>query len=102
MRRIRDLLPKVVRSRVKRAIARVRGLNNFYERVYEQRASMLPPEESIGRGDFDLIGKVELGLLLLEGIKVSDTVIDLGCGTGRLAVHLIPYLRSGSYLGIDI
>lgn len=101
-RRIRDLLPKVVRTRVKRAIARVRGLNNFYERIYEQRASMLPPEESIGHGDFDLIGRVELGLLLLEGVKVSDTVIDLGCGTGRLAVHLIPYLRSGSYLGIDI
>jgi SAM-dependent methyltransferase len=87
---------------LKRALARVRGLTNFYERVYELRASTLPPEESIGQGDYDLIGKIELGLLLLEGVRAADSVIDLGCGTGRLAVHLIPWLRGGRYLGIDI
>ena len=100
--RIRALLPPAVRSRVERAIAGVRGLGNFYERVYERQAVTLPPDDSIGRGDFDLIGKVELALLLLEGVQPGDRVIDLGCGTGRLAVHLIPYLRSGRYLGIDI
>lgn len=101
-RRIRDLLPPQVCSRVKRAFASARGLANFYERVYEMQAVALPPDESIGRGDFDGIGKVELAQLLLEGVQPGDRVIDLGCGTGRLAVHLIPYLRSGRYLGIDI
>src|SRR5581483_61627 len=28
--------------------------------------------------------------------------VDFGCGTGRLAVHVIPYLHGGHYIGIDV
>lgn len=101
-RTVKDMLPPVVRSSLKKVLSRVRGLADFYERVYEARAVDLPPDESIGQGDFDLIGKIELGLLLLEGLRPTDTVVDLGCGTGRLAVQLIPWLRGGRYLGIEI
>ena len=63
---------------------------------------MRVPEESIGGGDFDLIGRIELGLLLLADLRPGDTVVDLGCGTGRLAAHLIPFLSAGRYVGIEI
>jgi ubiquinone/menaquinone biosynthesis C-methylase UbiE len=39
----------------------------------------------------------------MEGLKPGDTLVDLGCGTGRLAVHAIPWLgEGGRYIGIDI
>ncbi|MFN2548385.1 MAG: class I SAM-dependent methyltransferase [Myxococcales bacterium] len=102
IRQLRKILPPAVRSRLRRAVARVRGLSNFYERVYDRQAAMLDPAESIGGGDFETIGGIELALLRLEGVKPGDTVVDLGCGTGRLAVKLIGHLGAGKYIGIDI
>lgn len=32
----------------------------------------------------------------------ESDLIDIGCGSGRLAVQLVNYLISGSYIGIDI
>lgn len=98
----RRFLPPAVKSRLKKALFRIRGLSNFYESAYERLARTEPPEVSIGLGNFDLIGKIELGILLAEGLKPSDVVVDLGCGTDRLAVHLIPRLTAGRYVGIDI
>jgi ubiquinone/menaquinone biosynthesis C-methylase UbiE len=50
-----------------------------------------------------LIGRISLGVLVMEGLKPGDTLVDLGCGTGRLAVHAIPWLgEGGRYIGIDI
>ena len=62
----------------------------------------MAPDASVGGGDFDIMGKIELGILKLENVKAGDTVVDLGCGTGRLAVQLIPELGTGRYVGIDI
>ncbi|TMA29398.1 MAG: methyltransferase domain-containing protein [Deltaproteobacteria bacterium] len=99
---LRTVLPPAVRSRAKNVIARARGLTNFYERVYDRQAAMMASDASVGGGDFELMGKIELGLLKLENVKPTDTVVDLGCGTGRLAVQLIPELKGGKYIGIDI
>ena len=35
-------------------------------------------------------------------MKPADTLVDLGCGSGRVAVHAIPALPGGRYVGIDI
>jgi cyclopropane fatty-acyl-phospholipid synthase-like methyltransferase len=43
-----------------------------------------------------------LEVLRMEGLKPGDTLVDLGCGTGRLAVHAVPMLEGGRYIGIDI
>ena len=47
-------------------------------------------------------GYVEMQLLKQFGLKTSDSVVDVGCGYGRLAENLTNYLSSGSYLGIDV
>jgi SAM-dependent methyltransferase len=73
-----------------------------YERLYERLAQELPPAHSIGDGDSDLIGRIELSALLASGLEPEHTLVDFGCGTGRLAVHAIPRLARGAYIGIDI
>src|SRR4051812_47758290 len=95
-----------LRSRLGRAVRRVltqRGPSGAsYAELYERQGRSMPATSSVGDGDFDLIGRIELGLLQMEGLRPTDTVIDFGCGTGRLAIHLIPELRDGHYIGIDI
>ncbi len=78
------------------------GKSELYERLNEKQGKAVPPDSSIGAGDFDLFGAVELQLLRNHGLQPGDTVVDFGCGTGRLAVHLIPVLEGGRYIGIDI
>jgi ubiquinone/menaquinone biosynthesis C-methylase UbiE len=75
---------------------------SHYERVYEHVAQVLPADESVGDGDFDLIGRIELGVLIMEGMQPHHTLFDFGCGTGRLAIHAVPYLAKGRYIGSDI
>lgn len=57
-------------------------------------------EAAVG-GDFITVGKLELALLKSLGLGEKDYVIDVGCGSGRLALplSLFPSLR---YLGTDI
>lgn len=55
-----------------------------------------------GAQDWDIHGKMQLEFLKSRGLKPHHKFLDLGCGTGRLACKMIPYLDSGNYTGIDI
>jgi ubiquinone/menaquinone biosynthesis C-methylase UbiE len=57
-------------------------------------------QRSVG-GEFEAIGILERELLIQCGLKKDGYVIDVGCGSGRLAKPLSEYL-AGKYLGIDI
>ena len=67
----------------------------------------VPPPEIwfVGDGDFRAIGAeflrhfVEFG-----GLTPTDTVLEIGCGIGRMALPLTQYLNpeAGSYDGIDV
>jgi len=51
---------------------------------------------------FDIIGKQYLKLLIDHAnLTPSSKILDIGCGTGRLAKQLEPFLNSGSYIGFD-
>ena len=52
-------------------------------------------------GEFDAFGIIERELLIQCGLQQDGYVIDVGCGSGRLAKPLAQYL-SGPYLGTDI
>src|SRR5580693_1497876 len=57
-------------------------------------------EATVG-GNFNVFGQIEFDLLLCLGLRPEHSVIDVGCGCGRLAFFLRDYLR-GKYTGIDI
>jgi 2-polyprenyl-3-methyl-5-hydroxy-6-metoxy-1,4-benzoquinol methylase len=51
--------------------------------------------------DFEANGVVERELLIQCGLRPEHFLVDVGCGSGRLAVPLASWL-TGRYLGIDI
>ena len=72
-----------------------------YKSLYENLARN-SDETGVGGGDYDLVGKIELGLLKMEGLLPEHSLLDFGCGNGRLAIKAIPYLYNGNYVGVDI
>lgn len=77
--------------------------------------SLIPPKEliienGIGVGDFQKIaeefvkiGDGIVGRMIREGfIRDNFSVLDVGCGLGRLARPLTKFLTAGKYSGIDI
>lgn len=56
----------------------------------------------VGRAlQWDEIGKIQFEALKSHGLKPKHTVLDIGCGSMRAGVHLIPYLSRRKYFGID-
>lgn len=52
-------------------------------------------------GEFLAVGALERFLLLSLGLKPSSSVVDIGCGSGRLASQLAA-MRDVKYLGTDV
>jgi SAM-dependent methyltransferase len=105
---MKRLLPAAVYSRLREMAGRLHpgrlfaASDSTYETLYDRHARAHSDEDVVGAGAFDLIGRLELSVLVMEGLRPTDTVVDFGCGTGRLAVHVIPRLVGGHYVGIDV
>ncbi len=74
----------------------------LYRVAYERHARLHAGDSSIGDGDFGLVGQLMLSALRAAGMEPHHSLLDFGCGVGRLALHAIPYLASGRYTGVDI
>jgi SAM-dependent methyltransferase len=58
---------------------------------------------AIGGGDnWDEHGTLQRDFLISQGLKPHHKFLDIGCGTGRLARKVVPYLDRQRYLGVDI
>lgn len=58
-------------------------------------------ELAVGGGDFAGIGEIMSGLVRHYGLPADGYLIDVGCGSGRLAKPISTYLK-GRYLGFDL
>lgn len=74
--------------------------------AYVRRTDALVPPpwlHSIGQGDYRTVGDEFLGhFTRIGGLKPTDRVLDIGCGTGRMAAPLTTFLTTGTYDGFDI
>lgn len=67
-------------------------------------ASVKDPDDAAKQvigGQFEAFGIVEREMLRHFGLTPDSYLIDIGCGSGRLAIPLAPFL-TGRYLGTDI
>lgn len=70
-----------------------------------RRAEPWAFRHNVGDGDFQVVGAQLAGALKDHaGLTPGDQVLDIGCGNGRVAGQLAPFLGAGGggYIGFDI
>ena len=75
------------------------------ERMLVSEDAGCPPRRlrGVGAGDFRAVGDALVEQLVgAGGLRPEHRVIDIGCGSGRLALPLTGYLRGGRYDGFDV
>lgn len=50
---------------------------------------------------FDVLGAIQFNLLTTLGLRETNTLLDIGCGSLRAGRLFIPYLGAGRYFGIE-
>lgn len=78
---------------------------NFLKPNSKPENPYIPPKELdfVGPADFEKLGIKFLDFFTnLGGLKISDTVLDIGSGNGRMAYPLKDYLTKGKYYGVEI
>jgi SAM-dependent methyltransferase len=82
------------------------GIPDLVDTVMGRREPMVPPKRLIFIGGplFKEIGDEHFRIFkTIGGLKPGDVVLDVGCGIGRMARPLTPFLSgSGRYEGFDI
>ena len=76
----------------------------MHRRQLQQLRIAHSPDEAVRLavgGEFDAIGCLLREALVFHGLKTTDYLIDVGCGSGRLAKPLAE-IHAGKYLGIDV
>src|SRR5215467_11911473 len=113
---IRDLIPsrvKVKLRRGQRVLESAPGISYEAYRFLEYHAGirlgwrdpLVPPDwlHSVGSTDFVQTGDEFFQYFInLAKLEPAETILDVGCGTGRMARPLTKYLKAGCYDGIDI
>lgn len=82
-------------------MADMRGVNKYWRQLTDAEL-----EEGVHRGMvggmWDEIGLLQYGYLKEQGLRPSQVLFDIGCGSMRGGLHFIRYLEPGNYVGLDI
>lgn len=76
-----------------------------YEKLVDQLLANHPRDEAMSRavgGGYETFGAIQRDILMHEGLSSGHKVIDVGCGSGRLAWALGRGGLDIEYFGIDI
>jgi SAM-dependent methyltransferase len=76
-----------------------------YRKLVRELIARYPLPEAMSRavgGNYEALGEIEKQMLIGLGLQPGHTLVDVGCGSGRLARALLPYLTTGAYLGTDV
>jgi ubiquinone/menaquinone biosynthesis C-methylase UbiE len=76
-----------------------------YRALVRDLTARYPLAEAMSRavgGSYDALGEIEKQMLIGYGLEPAHSLVDVGCGSGRLAKALVPYLTAGRYLGTDV
>jgi len=61
------------------------------------------PRAAVGNpDDWERHGNLQAAFLKQAGLSRGHTLLEIGCGTGRLARKIVPYLEICGYVGVDI
>ena len=81
-------------------------LSDFVWRLVRGKLRTIPPRRlrDVGGSDFEATGQEFLGRFVEQGgLQHTDSVLEIGCGCGRMALPLTGYLNDeGQYVGMDI
>ena len=87
------------------ALARVMIVAAGHNRLFSGSLSDKLTEAQIYVGNVgetaDIVGSVQLELLLENGLEPSDHVLDIGCGALVAGKPLLEFLEPGHYVGIE-
>ncbi len=75
-----------------------------YERLVRRLKWRYPLDEAMSRavgGDFEQVGLKEVEIVEYAGLREGQSLLDFGCGSGRLAAALRQKMRV-EYCGIDV
>lgn len=104
---IKDYLKRRLPKQIEPFVRKAYYAAEFYrDLIFRGRGDLCPPESLIyvGSGKFKETGEEFLTYFIkLAGLQPSDSVLDAGCGIGRMAIPLTHYLdERGRYEGFDV
>ncbi|MBB3949426.1 class I SAM-dependent methyltransferase [Aureimonas jatrophae] len=74
---------------------------NPYDDDFSKRLAAPDGHRNIIGGLWDEMGALQRDYLVQHGLRPADRLLDIGCGSLRAGVVLVPYLEPAHYFGID-
>jgi len=97
---LQKLKAKLLRPHVSEQPHYVRGYGNFVDYLLQTKPRDEAMSTAVG-GDYEATGEREADVLQYYGLREGMSLLDLGCGSGRLA-HAISKRINIDYLGLDV